>query len=372
MICVLLFSEIKFAAFVILLASMKTLTLTNSYLEKPLFLCDQGCNLLTEYLQHKTTRVFFSVLMGASVGLAVASFAILSFPPPILMIGGGLIGAGLHLISDWAFTKEDLVYEELDQVAIAYSSSIQMVQAIDVVKRFVTPYKIQLEQSYDYHNFHHALTVVTEQVKTRNDLKSIWDTFLDRIEGREIYEPDGIPIVLHTQMEKERLAHRQIDVITERLNINSASFDRDCIQLNGIQQECFAGNTRYSIQELRRYIQTTGVQVYLARRPDNQQILGYVIMQEETGLQNRPLLYVTNVARKPEACSLGVGHKIFQHIFSQPMQRFTSLILEVRQSNADAIALYERWGFRQVGTRNCYYTYPLENAHVMMRSANFT
>lgn len=41
------------------------------------------------------------------------------------------------------------------------------------------------------------------------------------------------------------------------------------------------------------------------------------------------------------------------------------LFLEVRESNAGAIAFYERSGFRSVGRRNSYYSEPVEAAIVM-------
>ena len=46
-----------------------------------------------------------------------------------------------------------------------------------------------------------------------------------------------------------------------------------------------------------------------------------------------------------------------------------SLYLEVRKSNAAAIALYEKHGFRQTGSRKDYYTEPVEDAATMERRA---
>ncbi len=41
--------------------------------------------------------------------------------------------------------------------------------------------------------------------------------------------------------------------------------------------------------------------------------------------------------------------------------------LEVRASNAPALALYERAGFRQLGSRRAYYTHPVEDAIILWR-----
>ena len=43
------------------------------------------------------------------------------------------------------------------------------------------------------------------------------------------------------------------------------------------------------------------------------------------------------------------------------------LMLEVRQSNAPAIALYEQLGFVQVGLRKNYYRNPKENALILRK-----
>ena len=46
---------------------------------------------------------------------------------------------------------------------------------------------------------------------------------------------------------------------------------------------------------------------------------------------------------------------------------FAFLTLEVRESNAPAIALYSRFGFVRVGERKNYYSDPAENALLMTK-----
>lgn len=48
-------------------------------------------------------------------------------------------------------------------------------------------------------------------------------------------------------------------------------------------------------------------------------------------------------------------------------EKITSLSLEVRASNASAIALYEKLGFLQVGLRKNYYYHPQEDARILKK-----
>ena len=45
----------------------------------------------------------------------------------------------------------------------------------------------------------------------------------------------------------------------------------------------------------------------------------------------------------------------------------TVLTLEVRDSNAAAIALYEALGFTQIGLRKNYYQHPKEDARILRK-----
>ena len=65
--------------------------------------------------------------------------------------------------------------------------------------------------------------------------------------------------------------------------------------------------------------------------------------------------HVMNVAVAPEERRTGVATALLTELLERvgdPAARYT---LEVRQSNAGAITLYERFGFRGAGTRRRYY-----------------
>ncbi len=285
--------------------------------------------------------------------------------PPI---AGGIDEDLIPLFVDSLSLKTTEEYAELGQVARAYQETPEMMQAVRVVDKFVRENPIQLHQSYDYHHFHHELTVITKEVKTCADLKGIWGTFLNRLEGRTIYQPNGNAITLHTGMERDRLAGRKIEVTTNCLSPKSSQFDRECEQIFGIAQECFAEDISSCRNACRESWRCPRNEIHMAKRRDTGEVLGYVWTEKKTDEQGHKYLYIRNVARKAEACSIGVAKHLFQRVFAQSLNHFRSVYLEVRESNQDAIALYSKWGFRKQEVHTNYFMYPLENAHVMVRS----
>lgn len=102
---------------------------------------------------------------------------------------------------------------------------------------------------------------------------------------------------------------------------------------------------------------------FLVAEDESGKVLGYaglLVMMDEG--------YITNVAVFPEYRRLGVAAKIIEVYmnFAQANQ-LAFLTLEVRPSNAAAIALYQRFGFEEVGRRKNYYDLPKEDALILTR-----
>ena len=78
--------------------------------------------------------------------------------------------------------------------------------------------------------------------------------------------------------------------------------------------------------------------------------------------------HIMNVAVHPESRRQGVASRLLDELFEltsgDPRRGYT---LEVRVSNATAIALYERFGFEPSGIRRGYYTDNREDALIMWR-----
>ena len=77
---------------------------------------------------------------------------------------------------------------------------------------------------------------------------------------------------------------------------------------------------------------------------------------------------ITNVATLPEYRRQGYGERVVSAIIRESEKRgIRSLYLEVRRSNAAAIALYEKLGFVAIGERKNFYSAPKEDAVLMKR-----
>ena len=95
-------------------------------------------------------------------------------------------------------------------------------------------------------------------------------------------------------------------------------------------------------------------------------IVGYLICSRYD-----TVWHVMNVAVDPDLQGEGVGSAMLRFLLAEidgdPAEsaRYT---LEVRQSNAPAIRLYERFGFRSAGLRRRYYQDNGEDALIMWRT----
>ena len=76
-----------------------------------------------------------------------------------------------------------------------------------------------------------------------------------------------------------------------------------------------------------------------------------------------------NIAVHPDFRRRGIAEALVAGLEEQLRQRGSkALTLEVRDSNAPAIALYEKLGFTQVGLRKNYYRNPKEDARILRKT----
>jgi len=96
---------------------------------------------------------------------------------------------------------------------------------------------------------------------------------------------------------------------------------------------------------------------------DGETVAGYIGSQSVLDAAD-----VMNVAVHPDYRRQGIGEKLMLALTDTLREKgIKYLMLEVRQSNAPAIALYEKLGFTQVGLRPNYYRSPKESALIMRK-----
>ena len=95
----------------------------------------------------------------------------------------------------------------------------------------------------------------------------------------------------------------------------------------------------------------------------NGQVLGYAGMQCVMGE-----CYINNIAVFPQFRGMGIGTRLVQMLMEQAIQRDGVFIsLEVRVSNQQAISIYRKLGFHEVGRRKNFYTAPVEDGLIMTK-----
>ena len=92
------------------------------------------------------------------------------------------------------------------------------------------------------------------------------------------------------------------------------------------------------------------------------ELLGYVICSRYD-----QVWHLMNIAVAPESRRAGVAGQLLTRLFDEA-RGVLPFTLEVRVSNHQAIAMYERFGFRAAGTRRRYYQDNGEDALIMWRT----
>ena len=130
-------------------------------------------------------------------------------------------------------------------------------------------------------------------------------------------------------------------------------------QIAALERECFS--TPWTENMLEDALFDSQASFIVAEAEDGS-ILGYaglhVIVDEG---------YIDNIAVEEAARRHGVASALLDVYCRFGAVNLAFLTLEVRKSNAPAIALYEKFGFQQAGLRPGYYQHPREDAVIMTR-----
>ena len=119
-----------------------------------------------------------------------------------------------------------------------------------------------------------------------------------------------------------------------------------------LETECFS--QPWSANALREELDNENSHFLVALADE---VAGYIGVQEICGEA-----YITNVAVFENCRKKGIGRELIRAACDGAKSRGCEFItLEVRQSNAAAITLYESEGFEVAGVRKNFYSHPTEN-----------
>jgi len=88
---------------------------------------------------------------------------------------------------------------------------------------------------------------------------------------------------------------------------------------------------------------------WVCEAPDDA-IVGYCIISVMAGEA-----HIMNISVNPAFQRQGAGRKMMEHLIEYARPRAEKMFLEVRPSNPNAIALYRKLGFQEIGVRKGYY-----------------
>ena len=134
----------------------------------------------------------------------------------------------------------------------------------------------------------------------------------------------------------------------------------DVPQVHEIELKTF--HTPWSYQSFVDEMTTNKCARYIVAEEDGK-VLGYAgawLIFDEGHITN----IAVDEAYRGRGIGIGVTQALMQYAANMGVQYMT---LEVRKSNAAAIALYEKFGFQQVGLRKGFYSHPREDAIIMTR-----
>lgn len=144
------------------------------------------------------------------------------------------------------------------------------------------------------------------------------------------------------------------------MEYNIVPMDRSHIeQIAALERECFS--TPWSEAMLTEALFDSQASFIVAESEEGG-VLGYAGLQVvlDEG-------YIDNIAVEPNARRHGVADELLDVFCRFGEANLAFLTLEVRASNAPAIALYRKHGFEEAGRRKNYYTKPTEDAVIMTR-----
>ena len=179
----------------------------------------------------------------------------------------------------------------------------------------------------------------------------------EKIVVLNVPDPYGRPIEIYEECAKQ--LESKFPEILERIQntvIIREMAESDIKEIAELEKECFA--TPWSENSLKDELTNETARFYVLR--DNEKLFGYI---GSNNICNE--VYITNVAVNSTCRGKGYGKKLVNHLLKQSeLEKAFFITLEVRESNENAIALYEKCGFKKIGERKNFYSKPTEDAFI--------
>jgi [ribosomal protein S18]-alanine N-acetyltransferase len=125
--------------------------------------------------------------------------------------------------------------------------------------------------------------------------------------------------------------------------------DRDLTQLHDL--EALAFPSPWSLKSLQQELRNSQAYLWVLHQRNDEDFLAYIDYWVVAGE-----LHLLKIATHPAHVRQGHGRRLMDHMLAAGEEISASqATLEVRPDNEAAIALYHRYGFREVGRRRAYY-----------------
>ena len=137
----------------------------------------------------------------------------------------------------------------------------------------------------------------------------------------------------------------------------------DLADVEAIELACFSSDP-WPRRSFEAFVDREGVAFLVAEdRQRGGSVAGYGVL-----LWAADEAEVLNLAVPEDGRRRGVGTALLRQLLDEARQRGARTVyLEVRESNAAALGLYQSQGFAQVGRRRRYYQRPVEDALILQR-----
>lgn len=187
--------------------------------------------------------------------------------------------------------------------------------------------------------------------------KSVLTRYCDesKIAVLNVPDPYGRPLEIYEECAKqlESKFPQILEMIQNTLVVREMT-ESDIKEIADLEKECFS--EPWSENSLREELDNETARFYVIR--DSASLLGYI---GANNICNE--VYITNVAVNSKHRGKGYGKALVNHLIKQSeLERAFFITLEVRKSNENAISLYEKCGFKNVGERKNFYSKPTEDA----------